>query len=248
MLKSKFFRSLDLGDEYGITFKRGLDKLQELPQEALLTMARESPTLKRLRTGAQKQDFIDSQLHRLGVTRADAGLAEEAFGAWLEFFASDRYKNDRPEDLLEDLLELRLISSSQAPKMEALIKILKDEVAPELHKLKLEREYAVGVLPGIERVETTVELRAILDPPFTHGKDAAKHKVNIIGTVPVVTVCLLTGDGPSERFAFQCDREVLDLIIEKLEVTRRELKSLALAVQVPASIQQQDAATPKKGV
>jgi hypothetical protein len=209
-------------------------------------MARESPVIKRLRTGAQKLDFIDSQLDRLGVTRADAGLAEEAFGAWLEFFASDRYKDDRPEDLLEDLLELKLISSSQAPKMDALIKILKNEVAPELHKLKLEREYAQGVLPGIERLETTMELRAILDPPFTHGKDAAKHKVNIIGTVPVVTVCLLAGDGPGERFAFQCDREVLDLIIEKLEITRKELKSLALAVQVPVSVQPPVPASPRK--
>lgn len=245
MLKSKFFRAFDLGDDDGKEFKRSLDKLVELSQDLLLALARDVPEMKRLRTGAQKQDFIDAQVSRLGISRADAGLAVDAIQPWLKSFTADRYKDDIPQHLVEDLLELKLISSSQAPKLESLITILKDEVAPKLHQLVLEREYAQGVLPGVEQVETTVELRAILDPPFRHGKDAAKHKVNIIGTVPVVTVCLVTGDGPAERFAFQCDREVLDLIIEKLEMTRKELKSLALAVQVPISTEQV-AASPKK--
>ncbi len=245
MLKSKFFRSFDLGDDDGKEFKRSLDKLVELTQDLLLGLARDVPQMMRLRTGAQRQDFVDAQVERLGISRVDAGVALDAIARWVSLFTSERSKDDVPQHLVDDLLELKLISSSQVPKLESLIKALKEEVAPEIHKIKLEREYAVGVLPAIERVETTVELRAILDPPFTHGKDAAKHKVNIIGTVPVATVCLLTGDAPGERYAFQCDREVLDLIIEKLEVTRKELKSLALAVQVPGSARQA-ASSPKK--
>src|ERR1043166_7121890 len=161
MLKSKFFRGFDLGDNDGKEFKRSLDKLVELSQDLLLTLARDVPELTKLRTGAQTQDFIDAQVSRLAISRVDAGLAYDAIQRWLRLFTKERSKDDVPHHLVDDLLELKLISSSQVPKIESLIKILKDEVAPELHKLELEREYAQGVLPGVEQVKTTVELRAI---------------------------------------------------------------------------------------
>src|SRR5208283_1084500 len=107
VLKSRFFRALDLESEEGKAFQRGLKVLLRLPPEASHDLIADLPKALFLFTKADVESFRNAQLQRLGLAQVDAELVTNGvLVPCLTAFVDLPGEEHVPVDMVDDLQEL----------------------------------------------------------------------------------------------------------------------------------------------
>jgi hypothetical protein len=237
MLKSLFFQNLDLKSKEGEEFCRALATFLKLPAQVLQRLAKELPRMNSFRLRSQKRAFVRKQVTSLGISFVDGQHAVDAIMApFLSLFTDKETADEKPASLVEDMVNLKLLTALEGKKVLPILEVLKNEGAPELKKLRRLREFSQGVLPSFRSIGTTVELRSIVPDPYKLGDEVSKYQPKSEGLIPIASITLSATPGADERectrICFQCDEEELQWVIDKLEATKMDL-SLAKRLFAP---------------
>ena len=227
MAKSQFLSGFDLEGEDGKLFRRGLDMVSKLPNTVLLKLAEGVPQLSKTATARLRNEFIARQLGSLGISRVEAGLAVDfVLLPMVRVFTNEVTKADRPQDIVGDLQDLKLIAPSDAPKLLKVMRFLKEQVVPQVEKDQLLQSHAVGVLPSLKSIGTTVEIRGVFLESFRLGQAIGKYRPKLVNSVPVVSIHIGTDAEVNKEFIFQADKEELQWLIDAFSAAQKELTLL----------------------
>src|SRR5262245_20366003 len=136
MLKSRFFQSLDLGSDEGKEFARALQTFAKLPLNALEQLASDLPRLLFIKLEQQQRAFITQQISNLGISYVEADHAVNRIMRPLVDLFNERLRDEDPSNLVDDVVEPKLLTGSESKKALQIFRLLKDKIAPELMRLR----------------------------------------------------------------------------------------------------------------
>jgi hypothetical protein len=219
--RSKFFEQFDASSLAKTDF---LDDFRKLL--ALDTAARKSfmDALPELLTSPDEGTLtsmigaIASQL-QLPVGRIYDCLGSARF--LVNFIIGSGGAADEAELWAQDFIKEGLFSQTDHSALAVVLKRLQ-EIAAQIQPERRREEAATGVLPVLDSIGTTVELRAVLGTRFRVGATSlSDYEPSITGTLGIASIRLTVDTG--DDFSFQVDEHALKALIESLEATRREL-------------------------
>lgn len=155
----------------------------------------------------------------------------------LSSLSDSDYKEDSVDSIVNDLVTLECFERFEDADVEKrrqsihlLITLLKKETG-WYHEERLREEFQDGLLPALEGMKTTVELRGVFERDIEAGESADDLKGQIglyanLKVVPVISIALTMDSGTPKRLCFQSSIENLELLIEELKFARE--KSLVL--------------------
>lgn len=233
-MKSSLFSRFDFEQEENLQFAKDLKVLLALSPEqyeALLGAYQ--------RWILERDDLVKDEL--LAEARVHADIDEYLIRHVFDFTSyflrqldDEQTEKDAPEDWADDLESAGILDADSKPRFVDFSKRLKEELAPELHRLARERVTEQGVLPFLSSVGTTVELRAVLEEHFRWGRLIAEYTPVIEGVVPVISVQLGLDSGPYKSITFQASVPVIQRLMDSMTAAVMTAESLEAAVSVQA--------------
>lgn len=212
-------------------FRRSVADAAQLTEQGLLQVVQRLPDLL-LAEDRDRAEAIESILvNELKTTPRLVQGALVLFTFYATKLCEPDFKLDSPKALCEDLVELQVLAPANRDKMEralaAVQQITRDKLSIEWRRSQAAR----GVLPCLESIDATVELRAILDAHNSSRLVSLNdYQPRIHGVVPIVSVSVMT-DSSDQSYIFQCDEKQLETLIMRLEMANRDLLALKAYLQ-----------------
>ena len=129
-----------------------------------------------------------------------------------------------------DLVELGVIQESSLEAVLKIFALIREIYEAAYHDTLREREFAVGVLPYLTNIGTTVEIRGVFEDKYRPGQHVSEYKPQLSGVVPISSVRLGLDAGLAKEVAFQADRESLQILIDTLIAAQSDMSVLADAI------------------
>ncbi|MEW6198854.1 MAG: hypothetical protein AB1601_09350 [Planctomycetota bacterium] len=177
---------------------------------------------------AKTRSARDGIIDRLELETGLPGLRLERALRIMYFFV-DEFMDERdrgtPEDWAADLVEMDVISESERGTFLSILADLQTKVVPRIEKVMRRRRFGAGVMPSLKSTGVTVELRAVQESTYRWGKSLTEYQPKISGVTGVFSIEIgVTGD--REPFAFQCDEEEINLLIDQFTAAKTDLAAL----------------------
>lgn len=147
----------------------------------------------------------------------------------LDFFinalgANGFAQNDSEEDLAQDLLSVKIITADQESKLLNILKNIKSNTGSEFATRKNEQRYRETGIPRIEYINSTVELKAVLNEEYEKNIDLSNYNPEILSLIPTATLELILTDGaPIKNIYLQLDEKSIRRVINNLSAIEKQL-------------------------
>lgn len=138
----------------------------------------------------------------------------------------DPSATDSPEDIVSDFADLEIIpTDTDSSKFLHLLTALKQFAIQDKPK-RLTEKFLKGMFPTLNSIGTTVELRAILDPPYDPSLPVSDYTPNVSKLIAIASINLKLDNHPHSPFFFQATVPEIQQIIDRLQATIREMTTL----------------------
>ena len=204
-------------------FQEDLSVLWKLPQQVRMGLIAHIPKIAKARTSGQKKIAMDEAVEELEGNSADVLKCLRLMGFIYEEW-SPIY--DTAASFLKDLADLYLIPEEKVEEAKDFLIEFLAEVEKD-NKYRLEKMFASSLLPSLEQQTTLVDFRAVIRKPFGTGlkDDIEEYEPTCVGFTPVIIVRLRRDAGEPRSFAFQCEEDSLNMLIESLQAALMDLKA-----------------------
>jgi hypothetical protein len=143
---------------------------------------------------------------------------------------------DTPENFLKDLAELKLIPPDRAEDAKEFLLDFLSEIQRD-NVRRLEKMYAISIIPVFEGVTAVVDFRAVVKQPFGTGLEdkIEDYKPKCLSFVPVIIIKISRDSGLPQTFEFQCEEAGIEMLIEFLQAALKDLKAAKSYLQAQTS-------------
>jgi len=233
-MKSKLFAVFDLDNKDNEGLKQDLHELMTL------TVAQRDACISSLPEFlvAMTQPETRSLLEKLQAATGRTPVVLERIVRVLEFFAKqmrdDETRGDTGRQWGEDLAEHGVLRVAEVDPFADAIESLAQAVGPVEAELKRLR-YATGVLPSLQSLGVTVELRAVQDSRYRWGAPLSQYKPKIVDLTPVASIHIGTDVKERKDFYFQANARELQFMIDALMAAKLDLEALRDAVSLSSN-------------
>lgn len=225
--KSKLFSRFDLDDKDNEPFRAHLRATLDLSAEQRDACIEALPSL-RLAQMSNERDKITGQLaDKTGLTHVVLGHALNVMQFFLnkliQVLDEDLLQGDDSEKWAQDLIVRKCMSESERSTFIEMVNSLSEKVVPKVRGEVRRREFVNGVLPCFRSFGTTVEMRAVLKETYDWLQPYEDYSPEVLDVTPVVSMHIGLNRGTPSDVFFQVEERDLDLLINSLEATKKEL-------------------------
>jgi hypothetical protein len=216
-MKSNLFSRYDLTDEDNKSFVEDIDKTLSIGREGLKHLIERYPNIlsKTLKHERVKEcENLSKELH---VDFSAVWTAINVLGFFTSRLIEEEYKDDSAEQLTEDVFSLNLINEEKKDTFLEVIEILKEDLGNTLIKASAERISKLGVLPSFSGINTSVELRSIIERNIRFDESVDEYSPNLIGYIPIISISISSDDENNSNYYFQATIEETIIIIKNLQ-------------------------------
>jgi hypothetical protein len=235
-MKSSFFSTFEQGDERQ-HFLRDVIEFLRLDTAKRNKFLDELPSILNLHED-DRRESIDRLSFDMNINISQGALFFDFVNHIIRFREEyPEYSNDKPSDWADDVVALssenRTLSEIGPDKARELaievatrIWQIAENFKPEYNR----QSFARGVLPKFKDIDSTVELRAVIEPSFSnsvHNRNdlsVTDYQPSIIDLVGIASIHLETDS--NAHYYFQMEERDLRLAIRFLTATLRELLAL----------------------
>jgi|GEM_PF-5417846 len=228
-MKSRMFNKFDPNSKKNEQFLIDLKRLLSSSDGLLNEILDKVSDLYVVRTSSQRESIVDGISANTGKSKVEINYIVYI----LEFFIKNRLEDensDTADDWLEDLKSLGVIELDEEEEFLRIAKVLIDDVVPKIEKDVKRQKFTTGLLPVLENIGATVEMRAVNENKFKVGQDLNNYVPRVSDIVPLVSLHI--GLDTEENFYFQVSEEALDLMIDSLGAAKKDLSALKDFVKV----------------
>jgi hypothetical protein len=213
MAKSFFFQNFDPSEADNEPFVRDLRRLVDARASLPDLLSRVGDYV-RAGTTPDKRAIVESAAASLNLPAIEVAYHMRCLETLLAIFSEN--EDDTPEDLASDFTQHAAVPGDL---QEALTALLSDVKAVAVQQSTLIDEVAArrGVLPLLESMTTTTELRGIF---HESAKDFAGEE-RFHGLIGMISVHLSLDTGKS--VFFQCDRTLAEYLMREMSAALRRL-------------------------
>jgi len=212
MAKSSFFETFDATEQDNVPFLKDVARLADVPAGSLPQLLERVPDYIRAGTPSEKRLVIDQASRVTAIIPLEIAYHMRCLETLIAIFSDT---NDAVDDVADDLIEIGGLPATLAP---ALREVLQSVKATALREYMLIDEVTArrGVLPILQRVLTTTELRGVF-----HETSGAEVFQGFVGIISVN----LDFDVGADTY-FQCDRFYAEMLIREMQKALQRLESL----------------------
>ncbi len=233
-MESKLFSQFDPNDEDNKQFLKDLRQILDLSEDQLITCVASASDLRLAQTRSSLRTVADAIAGKTKLTHTSV------VGVWrvLRFFL-DRFiqtdkaflKGDTPAKWVADLHHLKCITESQTGTLSSVLERLQNEVVPKVSAEIRRREFASGVFPTFKGFGATVEMRAIQHETYDWDNPLDEYSPQVVDITPVASIHISLDAGTPAEFFFQIDEKDLNLLINCLKATQKDIVTLKTFVR-----------------
>jgi hypothetical protein len=225
-MKSRFLSSFDMSSEDNKGFIEDLNSILGLSKENQKSITNQVVKILSISVSKPRYDLIDELVSKTGLTHIMVVKTINISRFFLRAFNDDENKNDTPELVVADLIDLTAIPENYEKSAIDFISYLLENNLESYRGLVLKNTSAVGVLPVFKSIGSTIELRPIMKNEYPLGTDVDKFKPEISGFIPIVSLAIETDETNSKPTIFQLEPSDVDILINKFESIKKELAIL----------------------
>jgi hypothetical protein len=166
-------------------------------------------------------------LTKLGEKYSEDPVCIHTFLNLSAFFAEAILENldDSIDEIAKDIFDLQIITHENIVDFKKFLENIKDK-AQEINSSTKRQKEQVGILPFYTSIDTTVELRTLLETEYDCGEKIEEFSPKISELIPVITCRVRVDSGLQREFFFQTSIDSLTELIDCLIAA----KKTALAV------------------
>ena len=210
-------------------FREDVQRLWQMPKQVRLKLISHAANVAKARTSNDRKLATDEATQ--GTKQSPADLLK-VLKLLLYVYEAWNPIRDSPESFQKDLADLGLIPVKKKAECKLFLDNFLAQVAKD-NTYRLEKMFAVSLLPSYQSCATLVDMRTVIRNPFGAGlKDKlAEYEPQCVGFVPVVLVKINRDSGDPPSFSFQCEEDALERMIEILQATLKDLQAAKGSLQ-----------------
>jgi len=224
-MNSFVFRNLDVEAEENKDLVRDVQFLLDIPQDQVQTYLTFIRAFFEATTQREQGDLYDNFLDSTDEPGYRVQGIIRLVGYIVRMQAKERCPDDDWQYWADDLEELGLISGNETELAEGFFREFSKGLE-SIERQSKRQEFEAGVLPLLSSVGATAEARPILDKKFKPGDDPQGYSPRIVGSSIIASISFSFDSGHPSSCQFQATRKGLELLIERLEATKKEMDAI----------------------
>ena len=209
-------------------FKKDLSRLLKLDSKVIESLPSAIFQLSTIRTEKERSDLKTALAKKLGIDEsvivANASIVSHFIK---ELSPTGDGGNDAVEDIVDDIIDSGIAPEESRKILKVFLERARKIATEEYQEVRKRHSYEIESMPTLVGISATVNMRAIFDQPFKSAIGAEKYKPKCEGLIPIGIVKLrLDSDSPIENVFFQVNQHELDILIEHLIATKKQMKTM----------------------
>lgn len=218
-MKSKLFNRLDITNDLNKPFVNDFIDTFGFKQSDLEVIIKNLPAY----IAQKKEESQQEELARIaGLINADKQQTETALDFLYYFFTfteRNEFRDEKIEDWADDLFQLPELSGIDRDLFIDTIRLMKTRDYDLINRARLFEVYQAGVLPRFDSLQTTIELRAVVEERYRSGNAVANYQPKVIDLIPIISCNLSTDSSENSHLFFQATIEDINTLITELEAS-----------------------------
>lgn len=236
--KSALCKSWDHREEE--EFAQDLAKTLLLDDKVLLLLADEATRVALAPSDTETKSAMQNAARVMGITRADVSSPLRIAGFFLRQFAlTGLAVDDKPEDLVDDLVEMDLVPSDRHASFTEFLRHLRKHGLGQVTSRQRRQSAARTGLGHLSGIATSADFRAVFEQKFNVETQFEKYEPRCLGLVPVALISLEFDEGPIKEISFQTDGRALRLLIDHLRAAQRDIQTASETLKLEQHIHQE---------
>jgi hypothetical protein len=232
-MNSRLFSTFDFLNPDNEGFIRDIKKASSISGEELSILLPFFIELKKAKTKLDEEELFNELEQKVVLPLSLINDVFSLANFLLKIIKDDeKILNDSISDWNNDLVDNNIIEIQNSKNLEVFFSFLRENIYPKFKETVNKAHYENGVLPAIQSIGTTIEVRAVLEKELELGGDIDEYNPNIIDTVPIVSIKIGLDSGIINEICFQATLKDLDYIIGELQGAKKGLNLFIKKLQM----------------
>lgn len=222
-MKSRLLSRFDTSQSSQDSLKRDIEKLTHFSLEQLKDFPNQVARIDKTRSSIDEEREIEETSKKFGVRIPDFYRAYQVAKFFMkQFLSTGVAMKDTPEEIVDDLEELGVVTGAEREKLISFLTCLKKLVSDSFELDARKRAISKATLPALSGIEAAINYRAVFNEDFLTEKGLEEYNPKCLGIVPITTINISLDEGPIRDIYFQVDKRDLRILIEHLEAVEKE--------------------------